>query len=125
MLRCPVYLEALRRGDHSSTESYHMSKQIHNYIIDSDLQQVKSLIRKSWRRKYLFIIGEHDTGYIGQPADFTLTTDSAASISLWCDSSTKVHAEWNISKTAINSKTTATEWQGVSYSNKQFSFYKI
>jgi hypothetical protein len=47
MLRCPVYLEALRRGDHSSTESYHMSKQIHNYIIDSDLQQVKSLIRKS------------------------------------------------------------------------------
>jgi hypothetical protein len=37
VLCCPVYVEALRRADHSSKKSYHMSI-IHNFRNNSELE---------------------------------------------------------------------------------------
>jgi hypothetical protein len=37
----PVYVEALRRADHSRKESYQIPKKIHDSISNSELEKVK------------------------------------------------------------------------------------
>jgi hypothetical protein len=40
VLYCPVQVETLRRADHPSKESCQMSKLIHNFRSNSELEQV-------------------------------------------------------------------------------------